>query len=411
MNETDIKKSSRRIIGTLFADQSLISAGNAAVGAVTTIMAAELSGGATWAGLPGAVTQLAAALAAYIYGHLWGRIGRRYGIALGFSLGTVGMLFMFFAVQWGSFAILLLGNAGFGFARSAIQMARFTAADVSPPTQRGRAISYVVLGGTVGAIFGPLIAEPTNQFGMQLGLAEWAGPFLAGAILVGISIAVTLGGLRPEPSLVAREVEALYPAEEAVTQRGIRPLREILQKPVIWVAISATAISQTVMIMVMRLTSLYMKDLSYGLGAISIIASAHMVGMFAFSIFTGQLADRWGRVPVIITGIGILMVSFVLAPMFPTVLMLAISLYLLGLGWNLCFVGGSALLSDQLSSGERARTQGFNDLFLGLTSAGGSIAAGFIFAAWGYGTLNLIAAGLTLIPLVLLGYWKLGESR
>lgn len=410
MNETDIKKSSRRIIGTLFADQSLISAGNAAAGAVTTIVAAELSGGATWAGLPGAVMQLAAAIAAYIYGHLWGRIGRRNGIALGLSLGVVGLLGMFVAVQWGSFAILLLGNAGLGFTRSAIQMARFTAADISPPDQRGRAISYVVLGGTVGAIFGPLLSEPANNLGLQLGFAEWSGPFAVGAVLVSIAVAVTLWGLRPEPSLIAREVDALYPEEEA-TQRSARSLSEILKMRVVWVAISAAAISQTVMVMVMRLTSLHMKDLSHGLGAISAVVSAHMIGMFAFSAFTGQLADRWGRVPVILIGIGILMTSFIFAPMFPTTLMLAISLYLLGLGWNMCYVAGSALLSDQLNSGERARTQGINDLIIGLSSALGSIMAGFIFAAWGFGALNFIAAGLTMIPLVLLGWWKLVESR
>jgi MFS family permease len=171
------------------------------------------------------------------------------------------------------------------------------------------------------------------------------------------------------------------------------------------------AVSQMVMIMVMGITSLHMKVLSHELGAISRVFSAHMIGMFAFSIFTGQLADRWGRVPVILTGIGVLMASFILAPMFPTALMLGISLYLLGLGWNLCFVGGSALLSDQLTRGERARTQGFNDLFLGLASALGSLVAGWIFDGGGYGALNATAAVLTLLPLVLLGWWFMMKRR
>jgi MFS family permease len=154
-----------------------------------------------------------------------------------------------------------------------------------------------------------------------------------------------------------------------------------------------------------------MKNLAHDLGAISVVFSAHMVGMFAFSIFTGQLADRWGRIPVILTGISILMISFVLAPIYQTAIMLSISLYLLGLGWNLCFVGGSALLTDQLSSGERARTQGFNDLFLGLASALGSLVAGWLFDSGGYGLLNAVSAALTILPLIFLGWWRLLKYR
>jgi hypothetical protein len=43
---------------------------------------------------------------------------------------------------------------------------------------------------------------------------------------------------------------------------------------------------------------------------------------------------------------------------------LSISLLLLGLGWNFCFVGGSTLPSDHLRPAERGRTQGFNDLLV-----------------------------------------------
>ena len=78
-----------------------------------------------------------------------------------------------------------------------------------------------------------------------------------------------------------------------------------------------------------------------------------------------------------------------------------IALFLLGLGWNFCFVGGSTLLADQLSPLERSRTQGTNDLFVGLASAFISLSSGFIFNASGYTVIAIIAAALALIPLVL----------
>lgn len=406
----DLNKIRVRITATLFTAQSFISAGTAAMAAVLSIVAVELSGKTAWAGVPNSILQLAAAGAAFWFGYLWERIGRRLGVTLGLALGAIGLALMFAAVQWGNFWILTAGVIGAGMARSAIQLARFVAAEVSPPDARGRAISYVVLGGTIGAIAGPLIADPSNQWGMGLGMAEWSGPLGAAALLLAVSAAVTYFGLRPEPSQVARQVDALYPEDEKTIHR-LRPLGEIMRQPAVIVSTVTMAISQMVMIMVMGITSLHMTKLAHELGAISAVFSAHMIGMFAFSIFTGQLADRWGRVPVILTGIGVLMASFVLAPMFPTALMLGISLYLLGLGWNLCFVGGSALLSDQLSAGERASTQGFNDLFLGLASALGSLAAGWLFDGGGYGLLNTAAAGLTLIPLVLLGWWQLMKRR
>ena len=80
---------------------------------------------------------------------------------------------------------------------------------------------------------------------------------------------------------------------------------------------------------------------------------------------------------------------------------LAVALFVLGLGWNLCFVGGSTLLADQLTPRERARTQGFNDLLVGLASAAGSLGSGLVFAALGYNVMAWTGAALALVPLVL----------
>jgi MFS family permease len=104
------------------------------------------------------------------------------------------------------------------------------------------------------------------------------------------------------------------------------------------------------------------------LGDISIVISAHTFGMFAFSLISGQLVDRWGRGPVIMAGAAMLTLACLAAPLSPDVFPLGVSLFLLGLGWNFCFVGGSTLLADQLSPQERARTQGLNDLLVGLAS-------------------------------------------
>jgi MFS family permease len=90
---------------------------------------------------------------------------------------------------------------------------------------------------------------------------------------------------------------------------------------------------------------------------------------------------------------------------------LAFSLFLLGLGWNFCYVGGSSLLADQLNHLERAKTQGFNDLLIGLASALGSFISGLIFAASGFGVVGLVGVGLAIIPLGLTLWWQMGQRR
>jgi hypothetical protein len=68
-------------------------------------------------------------------------------------------------------------------------------------------------------------------------------------------------------------------------------------------------------------------------------------------------------------------------------------------------VAGSTLLSDRLSQAERARTQGVNDLLIGLVSAAGGLGSGIVFAAIGYAAMAFVGAAAALIPLTLAAWW------
>jgi MFS family permease len=183
-------------------------------------------------------------------------------------------------------------------------------------------------------------------------------------------------------------------------------LREILRRPGVVVAMASTMASHAVMVMVMVITSLHMRNHNHSVPAISLTISLHVVGMFAFSILSGRLADKIGRAAVIAAGGVVLMAACIAAPLSPAFVPITFGLFLLGLGWNFCFVGASSLLSDQLSPDERARTQGFNDLLMGLVAASGSFLSGHVFAAVGYGTMGAISAGVSLLPFTLAIWWK-----
>jgi MFS family permease len=91
---------------------------------------------------------------------------------------------------------------------------------------------------------------------------------------------------------------------------------------------------------------------------------------------------------------------------------LTIALFVLGLGWNFAYVAGSTLLADQLAPTERARTQGFNDLVLNLSSGASQIGSGMIYAVGGYAVMALTAALVAVVPLALAIWWQMrAQSR
>lgn len=406
----DFSRLARKITFTLFLAMSLGTAGMIVTVPVTSIVGAEISGNPAWAGLPAAAQTLGAAIASFLLGFALDRFGRRLGLSLGLLVGILGAALAVAAIGLVSFPIFLAGVALSGSARSALQLGRFAAAEVHPPEQRGRAISNVVIGGTVGAVFGPWLAGPMGQLSVNAGYDEMAGPYAASFLLVALAMGVVFVFLRPDPKVIGQQVEQMYPLPD-LNGGQVRSISQVLRVPAAAVAILAMVVSQMVMVMLMGITALYMKDNNHELLGISLVISAHTFGMYAFSIFSGQLVDRWGRGPVILVGAGGLIAACALAPVSPNLIPLAVTLFLLGLGWNFCYVGGSSLLSDQLSHDERGRIQGFNDLLMGLATAVGSFFSGLIFAAQGYGMVGLIGAALSVLPFGLTLWWRLGKRN
>jgi MFS family permease len=406
----DYAAPARQITRTLFLAQSLGSAGLIVASTINAIVGADLSGNPALAGAPSGVILIGSALAAFALGYAMDWIGRRAGLAIGLAFGVLGAGLAIIAIvqrSWLGFWAALFVTGG---AQAALQLSRFVAAEVHPPAERGRAISTVVLGGTVGAVLGPWLVGPSGSWAHRVGFSEMVGPFAFAVwlyLLAGLSIFLLL---RPEPLGFGRLVAGAFP-EELPSQGRVRSLREILGYPAPLAAIAVMVAGQMVMVMLMVITSLHMKGHNHALVDISMVISAHTFGMFAFSIFSGQLSDRWGRVPVILVGIGTLILACLLAPLSPAVIPLAVSLFLLGLGWNFCFVGGSSLLADHLSPLERARTQGFNDLLIGLASALGSFGSGVVFASAGYRVMGMLGILVALIPFGLVLRWQFGRSR
>jgi MFS family permease len=400
----------RRITATLFVTQSLASAALIANTTVSSILGKELSGQPALAGLPGTLLLIGAALAAYPAGQLMQRAGRRPGLGLGFLVGFSGMLVAGAAVVVHDFLLFLLGLLLIGAARGAVDQSRYAAADVHPPDQRGKAISTVVFAGTVGAVGGPLLAPLVGGLVARLGFAPLSGPSFGGAALFLIAGVLVVVFLRPDPRDIARALSAAFPDSRYVEGR-IRLPREIVRLPAVQLATIALVCGQVVMVLVMSIVPLHMHDHQHGLDTVSLVIMAHTLGMYGLSIATGALTDRLGRKAAIGIGAALLIGGSLLAPVSLMTPWLALALFLVGLGWNLCYIAGSSLLSDALAPGERGQIQGANDLAVSLASATGSLGSGVVMAAFGFTMVCLLSAGLATVPLVALGWRALSRAR
>jgi predicted MFS family arabinose efflux permease len=231
----------------------------------------------------------------------------------------------------------------------------------------------------VGAVIGPNLVQLSGDVAISLGLPRLSGPYLVPIVLVGFAALLSSVMLRPDP----REL-ADHSADVGQPHRPPAHIAKVLRRPTVALAVLALIAGQFVMVLIMTMTPLHMTDHGHDLAAVGIVISAHVFGMFALSPISGRLTDRFGSLPVIAVGQVLILGSALLSAVAPPAEtgVLLVALFLLGWGWNLGFVAGSAMLTGAVSSTERARVQGVSDALIWSTSAIASFGSGLVVGAW-----------------------------
>ena len=349
--------------------------------------------GDRWGGVPGTAGVLGVAAGSIGLTWLMGRTGRRFGLiaaytvaAAGAGLAIAGTLMEPLLAIGG---LLLLGMGGAGS-----QLARYAGAELYPESRKGFAIAAVVWAGSIGAVGGPAMLAPSSDF------ASWVGlPPLTGAFLLAIVAAVVAGSAStglPRFNGQAR------------SQTATKALVRLLNLPATRITLAAMIVNQVVMVAIMIAAPLHMHHHGYGLGAVGIVISVHVLGMYALAPLSGYLADRFGSRRVLVAGLLLAAGSAAALVGVPhlTGAGLLVVLFVLGYGWNLSLVGGSATLAREVPKIDQLRVQGIVEAAVWGASAFATFTSTQLFAAGGYQILAAASIALVAVPL-----FSLARSR
>lgn len=318
------------------------------------------------------------------------RIGRRNGFMIGAGIGIVGGAIMMLAIRDGSFPMFCLGNAVFGGFVGFNVYYRFAAAEAADDAFRAKAISLVMAGGVVAALF----ARPLAEYGQDLMAPfTFAGGFV---FIVGLCAAILI---------VLIPLKIAPPPPPMSSDEAARPLLEVVAQRRAVVAIVSGMLGYGIMSFVMTATPLAMHFCGYDLGkGIGFVIQWHVLGMFVPSFFTGHLIRRFGEMRILSCGIASYAACIGIGLSGVSIPQFWLTLVLLGVGWNFLYVGGTTLLTKCYRPSERAKVQASNDFLVAGTQAVCSFIAGSVqqWAGWHW---VLIAAAVPVAFIVATLLW------
>ena len=309
--------------------------------------------------------------------------GRKTSFQIGLLVALGSALLCYWAAMTHSFWLLVTSTVIAGFYSANGQLYRFAAAELATTGFREKAVSLVLAGGLVGAVVGPNLASRTRN----LLEVPFAGAYLSLAVVALLSMAV-VSFMRFPP----------LPPKATGADVG-RSLREIMRQPVFIVAAVGTALGYGVMNLLMAATPLAMDVCGFAFDDAALVLEWHVIGMYAPGFFTGHLIKRFGVLPVMGVGVVLNAACIAIALTGVDLHQFLIALFLLGVGWNFLFTGGTALSLQAYRPEEKDRAQAAINFLVFATMAVTSFASGALVTTQGWALLNLGS----LLPVALTG--------
>ena len=383
-----LQNTMHRQVLILASSQSLFQTVSVMVMTIGGLAGANIAHTPTLATLPIASMFLGTAAMMFPASMWMAKVGRRNGFLLGALLGILGGIIAAVGIIYSSLYLLALGTFCVGAYQSFAQFYRFAASEVADDAFRSRAISFVMAGGVIAALIGPALARLGGPLFNHL---EYVGSFLMITIVSFIAMGILSRLHIPDKVGVKTHFSA-----------G-RPWTQIVFQPTYLVALLGAITGYGIMILGMTATPIAMRYAQHELGSITTVIQLHVLGMFLPSFFTGNLIARFGVLRIMFAGVVLFACYIAVALSGLYFHSFAISLILLGVGWNFLFIGSTSLLTGTYTDTEKAKAQAINDMTVFVVGLICSFSAGALLNLIGWKMLNLalipwlIFTALTLI--------------
>ncbi|AQS50668.1 MFS transporter [Paenalcaligenes hominis] len=378
MNTSRFSGPRRQNAKLLVGLQALGGANPAVVVALGGLVGSQLATHPDQATLPVSLFNLGLALGILPAAFFMRKLGRRNAYIIGSLLGIGGGFVAFMGVTQSSFLIFCLGTILAGFYSSYVQNYRFAAADSVEAQWRPKVIAWVMLGGLVAAVLATQIILHTRNLWPD---TPFAATFIAQAGLAALAL----------PFIFFLRDELMSPSTVVSSHHNqpARPLLQILKNPRFLIAVLTGMVSYSLMSFMMTASPLAMVNAGHSVEDSTLGVQWHILAMFAPSFFTSKLIERFGKIPITLSGIALFAGASLAALSGLEVMHFWLSLILLGVGWNFSFIGATTLVTDCYQPAETSKVQAFNDFLIFGTVALSSFSSGKLLAHYGWSQLNL----------------------
>ncbi|MEV0386806.1 MFS transporter [Nonomuraea sp. NPDC050643] len=394
----------RRTLGVLSAAQIMAGMGVGVGLTLSTVVLDELSGSTVISGFARTATAVGAALLALPVAKVTGRAGRRAGMTLAYTAALTGCAISVAALSLRNWPLLLAGLILTAGGTTGGITARYAATDLSPQGHTARHLSLIAWTSTIGSVAGPNLAAPTDQIGRRIGLVAEAGPFAFAGLAFALALVIILVLLRPDPFTLARQLHG--DKDSAAKRKGtINTAWQTLRiTPMARRAMVMLVLTNTAMVSIMTMTPVKLHHDGSSLNVIGFVISLHIASMYVLSPVVGWLADKVGKLPVLVLGMALLLAAAVMVGTADhRIWQITTALIVLGLGWSCGTIAGSALVAESVPIDRRPDVQGLSSLLINVCAAAGTIVSSAIVGVLSYGFLGLaVGIMITLAALWLL---------
>jgi len=401
----------RRTLLILLLSAIPAGAATSATFPTATLLADDITGSATLAGVAGVGATLGSALVSVPLARRMAARGRRPGLRAAYTLAAIGGVLGVIAAIASIYVLIIVAMVCIGASSAANLAARFAAVDLVDEERRARMLGFLVWGTLFGSVSGPFLGlDLGGRLAVSVGLPELAGPYLFATICLTFASIAIERFLRPDPLVV---IDGLTDPESVKGRRGVvSAFRRIFETPDARLAVGAMAIGHAVMVGIMTMTPLHMKNGEHEFRIIGLVISLHVVGMYFFSPLVGWLVDKTGPKPMIGAAGLISFAGSQVAAQTPSheSIGVFIGLFLIGLGWSFGLISGSSLLTSSFDPSERVVIQGAADLSMSVLAVAAGLGAGGVVALRNYHDLGQIGGAIALL-ITIATIWSLFRDR